>query len=151
MPELSTRPLMKLLLDVGPATDLRGDSAEGRLIYHVTGGSFEGDRLRGQVKPVSGDWVSVKDGFARIDVRLLLETDDGAPIYMSYEGVHTLSAEHREILAQGRTPDPGTYYFRVAPFFEVSDPKYHWLNKIVTVGVGSRTQQGVEYDVYEVL
>ncbi|WP_407495054.1 DUF3237 domain-containing protein [Pseudooceanicola sp. MF1-13] len=151
MPELSTRPLMKVFLDVGPATDLRGGNTEGRLIYHVTGGSFEGERLRGVVKPVSGDWVSVKDGFARIDVRLLLETDDGTAIYMAYEGVHTLSAEHREILAQGQMPDPGSYYFRVAPFFEAADPKYQWLNKIVTVGVGTRTQQGVEYDVYEVL
>jgi Protein of unknown function (DUF3237) len=46
---------------------------------------------------------------------------------------------------------PSEYYLRTAPFFETSSPKYGWLNKVVTIGVGERRPDSVIYEVFEIL
>ncbi len=82
---------------------------------------------------------------------MLLKTDDGALILMTYRGVRHASAEVNSRIARGE-PVPGSeYYLRTAPFFETSSAQYAWLNKIVTVGVGERRAEGVVYEVFEIL
>lgn len=148
---INTRPLFELRLQVAQGHQLRRESGEGRIIYHVTGGRFDGERLRGVVLPISGDWVTTRADHGKIDVRLLLETSDGVPIYMRYEGINTLGPVHRARLAQGLPLDPASYYFRITPYFETVSPEYDWLNRLVAVGVGERDADGVRYQVHEVL
>jgi len=50
-----------------------------------------------------------------------------------------------------RDIDPSEYYFRTTPVFETGSEKYGWLNRIISVGVGRRTETGVAYTVYEIL
>jgi hypothetical protein len=58
------------------------------VIVECTAGRFEGQRLKGDVLAPSGDWVRLAaDGSMRLDVRMLLRTDDGADILMTYGGV----------------------------------------------------------------
>ena len=47
-----------------------------------------GERLNGTVKGnAAADWMRTsKDGIASLDVRVVVETDDGALIYITYEG-----------------------------------------------------------------
>jgi hypothetical protein len=91
------------------------------------------------------------DGSSQQDVRLILRTDDGILILMTYRGVRHASAEISARIARGeRVAAPG-YYLRTAPFFETSSSKYAWLNKIVSVAVGKRQSDGVSYDVFEIL
>jgi hypothetical protein len=54
-------------------------------------------------------------------------------------------------LDKGEAPDPSTYYFRMSPMFETSANKYDWLNRIISVGVGSRLADGPVYSVFEIL
>lgn len=115
------------------------DGPQGtRLVVTVTGGTFTGDRLRGTIAATAaGDWVTLRaDGTLRLDVRLTLQTDDGALILMTYNGV-------------GKTED-GTTKVRTAPLFETGDPRYAWLNSVQAVAVGATTAAGVAYEVYEV-
>ena len=107
-----------------------------RTIVPVTGGEFEGPRLRGRVLLPAGDWLTSRpDGSGKLDVRLTLKTDDGAVVFMSYNGIIRRSAEG--------------FYLRTAPLFETSDTRYTWLNAIQAVGVGLPTEPGtVKYDVY---
>lgn len=116
----------------GDAFQIRGGPAGRRFIAGISGGSFEGPKLRGTVAPVTGaDWVTVRpDKSFRLDVRLILVTDDGVPIYMYYGG----------ILIDGQA--------RSAPYFEVSDDKYNWLNNVQAVGVGTVGPDGPTYEVY---
>ena len=86
-----------------------------------------------------------------LDVRLLLRTDDGEHIYMSYRGLRHGPAEVMARLAAGEPVDPATYYFRIAPVFETAAKKYDWINKIVAVGTGRREATGPIYSVHEVL
>lgn len=150
---ISTRPLFEIRLQVPQVLDM-GDTPLGRRrIANVTGGDFEGERLRGTVVGApAGDWLLQRnDGVTVLDVRLLLRTDDGEHIYMAYRGVRHGPADVMARLAAGEPVDPGTYYFRIAPVFETAAKKYAWMNKLVAVGVGRRDPTGPTYSIEEVL
>ena len=150
---IETRPLFQIRLQVPQVLDI-GDTPLGRRrIAAVTGGDFEGERLRGTVVPASaGDWLLQRqDGVTVLDVRLLLRTDDGEHIYMSYRGLRHGPPEVMARLAAGEAVDPKSYYFRMAPVFETASQKYAWINKIVAVGTGRREASGPIYSVEEVL
>src|SRR6202163_3382250 len=85
---MNSRPLMLLRLTTS-ATEEIGSTPHGRLsIFPVIGGSFEGERLRGKVLAGGGDWVTAKaDGTFELDLRVTLETEDGALIHMTFTGV----------------------------------------------------------------
>lgn len=150
---IATRPLFEIRLQVPQIVDI-GDTPLGRRrIATVTGGEFRGERLQGTVVGApAGDWLLQRqDGVTVLDVRLLLRTDDGEHIYMSYRGLRHGSADVMARLAAGESVDPSTYYFRMAPIFETSAAKYAWINKILAVGTGRREPTGPVYSVEEVL
>src|SRR6266851_4949887 len=123
-----------------------------RRIVRVTGGTFEGPRLRGTVVPGGGDWlVERADGVRQLDVRITLHTDDGALIYADYPGLFHAAPGVMDRLLRGETVDPSEYYFRTAPIFETAAEKYAWLNRVLAVGLGRRTVNQVLYTVYSVL
>ncbi|MDP6344581.1 MAG: DUF3237 domain-containing protein, partial [Alphaproteobacteria bacterium] len=87
-----------------------------------------------------------------LDVRLLLRTDDDAPIYMSYTGLMHGSREMMRRAFTHGDVDPEQYYFRTTPYFETGDGRYAWLNRLVAVGVGrTLPNAGVSYAVHEIL
>ena len=111
-----------------------------RLILGVGEGRFEGPKLSGRVVPGPGsEWATVRaDGSFRVDVRLVLETDDGARILMLYGGV-------------GLPTPEGGMTIRTAPVFETGDERYAWLHEVQAVGLGEAPSgRGVAYDVYRV-
>ncbi len=134
------------------APQLIGETPSGlRRIIYVKSGTFAGPKLKGEVLPGGGDWVVIdQDGVIRLDVRITFRTDDGALIYVKYGGVFDVSPEILQRIRNGEKVDPSKYYFRIAPIFETAAEKYRWLNKIVAVGVGNRTQTGVIYTVYAI-
>lgn len=150
---IATRPLFDITLHVPQVIDI-GDTPLGRRrIAAVTGGEFQGERLRGTVVGApAGDWLLQRnDGVTVLDVRLLLRTDDGEHIYMSYRGLRHGPADVMARLAAGERVDPASYYFRMAPVFETAARKYEWINKVVAVGTGRREPSGPVYSVHEVL
>jgi len=67
--------------------DLGPTPAGHRRIVRVTGGAFEGPKLKGAVLPGGGDWVLQRgDGTRALDVRIALRTDDGHLIYVHCPG-----------------------------------------------------------------
>ena len=152
MAEIQTERLFRIDITVPEIQEI-GDTPYGRRrVALVTGGTFEGDKLRGRVLGGGGDWLLLrKDGVLNLDVRLTLETDDGATIYMTYRGYRHGPEEVIERLNRGEDVDPSEYYFRTAPMFETASEKYAWLNSVVCVGTGRRTPQGPVYDVFQVL
>jgi len=132
-----------------------GDGPLGRRVYNAaSGGEFAGPRLRGTLIAGSADWMLIrKDGVMVIDARTMLHTDDGATIHMTYGGRAVFPAD---MLSDLRNPtrrhllDPGRYYFRTTPLFETGTPAYAWLNDIVCVANGRLTEQGLEYQVFQV-
>ncbi len=155
---LTTEFLFRILLSAGAPQMAAGGAAPGAArggelrVIPVTGGSFEGPALKGEVVPgTTADWLRVEaDGTAHMDVRLVLRTDRGQHLYMHYSGVRTGSPEVLGRLGRGEAVAASDYYFRTAIRFETGDPDLAWLNRVLAVGVGQRPPAGPTYDVYVV-
>ena len=86
-----------------------------------------------------------------LDLRVTLETDDGALISMQSFGLRHGPADVIAALGRGEAVDPATYYFRTTPRFETAHPSYAFLNRIVAVASGDRRADGPIYTIHEVL
>ena len=123
-----------------------------RVIAPIASGQFEGPRLRGKVLPGSGDWTLLRgDGVLELDLRVTLETDDGALIDMRSFGLRHGPPEVVAAIGRGETVDPSTYYFRTTPRFETAHPKYAFLNRLLAVASGDRRPKGPIYTIDEIL
>jgi Protein of unknown function (DUF3237) len=133
---INSRPLMVLRLATSTTQDI-GPTQQGTLtIFPVTGGSFEGERLRGKVLAGGGDWVTAHgNGSFTVDLRVTLETDDGSLIHMTFTGVR----------------DDANHYFRTVPRFETAASKYAFLNRLVAVGIGEIRPEGPVHSIEEIL
>jgi hypothetical protein len=152
MPEIRTTHLMTLILSVAGMQAIGATPNGNRRVGLVSGGHFEGPKLKGTVLPGGADWIIARsDGSTTLDVRIVLETDDGATIGMTYRGMRHGPAAVMEKLNAGEFVDPSQYYFRTAIAFETAAPRYDWLNRIIAVGTGSRPPEGPIYDIFEVL
>jgi hypothetical protein len=152
MPEIRTTHLMTLTLSVAGMQPIGATPNGNRRVGLVSGGHFEGPKLKGKVLPGGADWIIARpDGSTTLDVRIVLETDDGATIGMTYRGMRHGPAAIMEKLNAGEFVDPSQYYFRTAIAFETAAPRYDWLNRIIAIGTGSRPPEGPIYDIFEVL
>jgi uncharacterized protein DUF3237 len=125
-----------------PPIEVGAGPAGTRLIVEVASAQVKGDRLRGEMRgAAAADWVIVGPGGAgTVDVRATLQTDDGAIIFVQYNG--------RLDVSQG-LQFPMTAY--VAPLFETGDERYAWLNRIQAVGKGILYEDlSLDYEWYEV-
>lgn len=152
MPDIKTQHLFTLRLTVAPPSRIGMTPGRNLNVVSITGGTFEGERLRGTLAPGGSDWLEPRsDGSNLINVRAVLQTDDGALIAMTYRGLRVASPEVGDRLQRGETVDPSEYYFRVCVMFETSSEKYAWLNQIIAVATGERPPDGPIYHVFEVL
>jgi len=149
---MRSRPLITLEVVVPPPQKLGAVPNGTRVIAPIAGGTFEGPRLRGKVLPGGGDWTLLRsDGVLELDLRITLETDDGALIYMTSFGLRHGPPEVLAALARGESVDPSKYYFRTAPRFETGAPRYGFLNRIIAIASGDRRASGPIYTIEEVL
>jgi hypothetical protein len=133
------RPLMTLRLSTAPTQNLGIGPRGTRVTFPITGGAFEGDRLRGTVLPGGDDWAVTRlDGLVELDLRITLQTEDGALIYMTFEGLRDDGA-------------PEAPYFRTLPRFQTAEPKYAFLNRLLAVGAGEIGADGPVHLIEEVL
>jgi hypothetical protein len=117
----------------------------------MTGPGWNGKGIRGRVRPVGGDWVTVRnDGIGLLDVRTTFETHDGALILVSYQGLVDFGEDGQEKFARGEFPP--CVKLRTSPRFSTSHPEYLWLNRLHCVGIGEYrpAENAARYDVYMV-
>jgi hypothetical protein len=108
---LQSRPLFEISIDLHPIQEIGSTPAGHRRVIPVSGGRFNGERLNGTVLPHSGsDLLLMRaDGSFQQDVRLVLRSDDGALILMTYRGVrHSPPEVSRRIAAAKRSRAPTT-------------------------------------------
>jgi hypothetical protein len=149
---MNSQPLMTVRILGAPLQKLGSVPHGTRSIVPVTGGDFEGPRLRGKVLPGGGDWLLLRtDGVLELDLRITLETDDHALIYMTFQGLRHGPSEAIAALGRGEIVDPSRYYFRTLPRFETSTEKYSFLNRIIAVGVGETRPDGAIHRIDEIL
>jgi hypothetical protein len=150
---MNTRLLMTMYVTVGPPLNIGTVPHGTRRTAPLTGGTFEGPRLRGTILPdSSADWQLLRsDGVLEMDLRFTLRTDDGALISMSAFGLRHGPPEVIAAIGRGDAVDPSTYYFRTMPRFETAHPSYSFLNHLIAVASGDRRPEGPIYTIHEVL
>ncbi|MBO9581459.1 MAG: DUF3237 domain-containing protein [Sphingobium sp.] len=137
-----------LMLHVEHAFDIR-INFDKRWIWETSGGAsvgytsigadciVSGPRLNGKLVDHSGaDWPIVRaDGVVELNAHYMIETDDGARIYIRNQGyVHGPLRGPDDVGEERSIPR----YFRCTPYFRAPTGKYDWLNRTVLVGVGAR-------------
>jgi hypothetical protein len=100
---------------------------QGRIVP-ITGGTFEGPRLKGIVMPGGADWQTVRpDGVTELRAHYGLETEDGAIIQV-----------WNNVIARadpGATADaPPVRFLRSHIRLEAPKGPHDWLNRSVFVG-----------------
>ena len=149
--QISTEYLMTVYIP----TERKAIDSGLTVVNILPGGWVKGPRISGKIIPPGGDWIrTMPSGALRLDVRLTIETDDGAQIYMTYGGVVVGSKEAGEALARGDVlNDKGMPYFITTPQFQTSAEKYNWMNQIQAVGKMAELKRAkndayVKYDIF---
>jgi hypothetical protein len=147
---ISTEYLMTLYAPLDPPQQI--DSTLS--IYNVReGGWARGPKINGTLVGPAADWLrTMPGGSLRLDVRGTIRTDDGALVYITYNGVISLSPETFARLASGEVLTSNDLYFITAPTMQTASPKYAWLNHVQCVGKVVEVKAGensfVKYDIY---
>lgn len=135
-------PLCRFTAQLEAPIVLENTPSGTRYVFGVKSIRMEGNRIKASMKGgMSADWATVSaTGVGTLDVRALVETDDGAPIFVHYNG--------RVDMAAG----PGNAPVYGAPLYDTGDERYAWLAKIQCVAKGtiSPDLSEVVYEVFEV-
>jgi hypothetical protein len=145
---------LTISINLGPAYRVRPPQyGSERAAVYLTDGVVIGPGINGIVIPGSGgDWPWVRpDGVIDFDARYLLQTDDGAVIYLQNRGYRWGPEDIMDKMARREPVPEGSYYMRVAPKFEAPAGKYDWLNRYVFVGAAQKTPAGNRIHYFKVL
>jgi len=125
-----------------------GTTIEGvRRIIPITGGTFHGPELNGQVLGGSYDWnLARSDGGHSVEAAYFLRTEDGVTIRVVNRGVGG---------ATGDDPNSTERFFMFTnPVFEAPVGKYDWMNRAVfvaTLGARRASKNAVLIRVFTVV
>lgn len=151
MPSIETEFLFDIQLELGGFHFIGNTPYGDRRVGFVGGGTFEGPKLKGIIHGGS-DWLLVRgDGSTQLDVRLVLETDDHEKFCLSYPGLRVGDQEVLDRHVNGDAIDVSEYYFRTSMKFETGPGPYDWLNRILAIGIGYRSETGPAYHVHQIL
>ena len=133
---LSTELVMELKVNIGAPVTIGESDAGIRRFIPITGGSFEGKEIKGEVMPGGADWQIVRnDGVTEVKAIYAIRTDDGAVIAVDNRGIAA------NIPATEDGSSSAMRYTRTRPIFQAPKGKYQWLNErlfngTITVGPG---------------
>jgi hypothetical protein len=140
-----------LAVDVGPPIDVGIGPHGRRRVIPILGGTVTGARLSGRVLSGANDYQIIRaDGVLELQARYVIETADGALIYVENNGLRDGPAGVLARQAAGEVVDPALIYFRAAPRFETAAPDYHWLTRRIFIATGARRPAHVEIRFFEV-
>jgi hypothetical protein len=135
---------------IGSRTTIGKSKYGERGVIPITGGTFEGPNIKGEVLPGGEDWQLKRyDGDGELYARYMLKTDDGFVIQVI----------NRVLIHMGTEGGVTSNYIRSVLDFEApSGSPYEWLNHAIfvgTLGGGQELKQGekpcVVVSVYKLL
>ena len=113
------------IVTLGPIVKVGPTARGGRTIIPITGGSFSGPEIRGEVMPGGWDWQLLRnDGCTELEADYMLRTHDGTVINVLNKGVACPPAAG-EASAGVRT----------VAVFEAPIGAYDWMSKSAFVGM----------------
>jgi Protein of unknown function (DUF3237) len=142
--------LYESIVTLAPTLEF-GRTIDGtRRVIPITGGTFEGPRLRGTVLAGGADWnLSRNDGAGSVDASYYLRTHDEVLIRITNQGVGAARP--------ASAPDPDVqerFFMFTSPRFEAPVGPYDWLNRgtyIGTLGARKAVSNAVLIRVFQVI
>lgn len=127
--EARANPTLELVFEetvtLGEFVDVGTTALGGRTIIPITGGTFSGPNMRGEIMPGGWDYQLLRaDGCRSLSADYFLRTDDGVVIHVLNQGVDCPNA-----------PAAGIPGIRTAAVFEAPLGKYEWLGHTPLVGI----------------
>lgn len=122
--DFRTEVIMEVKVKIGNMINV-GESKRGvRRVIPITGGSFSGSKIKGEVLPGGEDWQLVRpDGDTELYARYLLKTDDG----------HVIQVINQVLLHTGE-PGKGFYCKSVIDLEAPTNSPYDYLNHAIFIG-----------------
>ena len=122
-----------------------------RAIVEVNGGEFRGPKLKGYIRKAGvGDWLTIGDTHAHLDIRTTLDTQDGVVIYFEILGKLEMTEAVQKAIAGEANTGFGEQNFFATPKMQCGDARYKWINNIVCVAEGRLRSGKADFNVYEV-
>ena len=151
-PELQTRYVFTLTVEIGAVTTA-GETGHGvRRIIPITGGTVKGEGINGKICAFGADFQVIRPNeLIELEAKYAFETDDGAVVYVENRGMRFGPVELLQKLKRGEPVDPKLIYFRTVPRFETGSEKYRWLMESLFIGSAARHADRVVIDVHQVL
>lgn len=138
-------PPIRFNVDVAAPIDIGMAPAGQRRMANIPGGRFDGERLAGRIHASGAHWIRVgQTGMGHGDVRIVLETVDGADVCVAYSGFLEMNARRGEVVASRGQTQVGDLYLVTHLRFETGDPRYGWLNHTLAAGEGRAAPGGIE-------
>ena len=135
---------LQLKVTLGEAYGIDNTQHGRRTIIPITGGTFEGPKLKGTIINGGADYQLNTETRTELEAIYCIRTDDGINIHVRNKG----------IIYNGKdTEGNPTFYFRAAPTFEApADSKYAWLNNALFVCTPEWSQdfKGIILNVWKV-
>ena len=115
---MNMKKIFDIKIEQSDDIELKGTS-EGDLLVSVnSGGRFSGDLLNGKVMPVGcSTSYSPESGLNRIYESVLLETDDGAHIFMKIDAYLQLPQELEDRFLAGEAVSAEEYYYKGSDYY----------------------------------
>jgi hypothetical protein len=122
MEKLELVPLCSAVIHVAEVITLEATPGGTLMVGELASSRWEGERFKARQRGrAAADWLLLApDGTGRVDVRMTLETDDGALVFVEYTGRF----------------DPQTGSAYSTPAFRTGDARYAWLNRVQAVAKG---------------
>lgn len=116
---------LQLKVTLGEAYGIDNTQHGRRTIIPITGGTFEGPKLKGTIINGGADYQLNTESRTELEAIYCIRTDDGINIHVRNKG----------IIYNGKDAEGNPiFYFRAAPTFEApADSKYAWLNNALFV------------------
>ena len=135
---------LQLKVTIGEAYGIDNTQHGRRTIIPITGGTFEGPKLKGTIINGGADYQLNTESRTELEAIYCIRTDDGINIHVRNKG----------IIYNGKDAEGNpTFYFRAAPTFEApADSKYAWLNNALFVCTPEWSQdfKGIILNVWKV-
>ena len=143
--------LFTLTAEVGDIVTMGAAPLGERRVVQITGGSFEGPQMRGEV--IGGaDWQIVRaDGALDLDARYAIKEARGGIVQVLSQGMRHGPPDVLARLGRGEDVPADQYFFRTIMRFETGASELAFLNKTIAIATAARKARRVELQAWQLL
>ena len=139
VPQATLEPMGVLHVQLGDMVEVGGGPKGPRVVVDVVSIDLQSDKITASLATNdAADWLTIADDgkLGCLDVRFTLKTNDGAFIFVEYQGRGDMEAG----------------LIAAAPTFQTGSEKYAWLNNIQAILAGNVNLEtgALVYNLYKV-